>query len=237
MYFSSRLLAALEREELHKRLIEAVGKSDLAGVSAALQAGANVNDDEDGPNWTGQTPLLLVSMVKKSPETVQIAQTLLRQPGIDVNKVSMLVKKELTPTGQVAKAMSRDPYALQLARMFIAAGGRATEAEVRNLPPADREQYLALVREIEAQDSPPAYQEAMAGRAAMAEEEEKEAAQAAGVGAPGGPGWRPEAMLAEPARGREEAAGEVSCPACTFSNKPGAAKCAVCDTPFMAGRR
>jgi hypothetical protein len=35
-------------------------------------------------------------------------------------------------------------------------------------------------------------------------------------------------MLAKPR-------GEVACPACTFSNKPGAAQCEVCDTPLMAG--
>ena len=72
----------------------------------------------------------------------------------------------------------------------------------------------------------------MPGHPGMAGQEGKEAAQAAGVGAPGGPGWRPEAMLAEPPRGREAA--EVACPACTFSNKPGAAQCEICDTRLPA---
>ena len=35
--------------------------------------------------------------------------------------------------------------ALELVRMLIDAGGRATDAEVRSLPSADRERYLALV--------------------------------------------------------------------------------------------
>ncbi|MCX5925174.1 MAG: zinc finger Ran-binding domain-containing protein [Candidatus Dependentiae bacterium] len=149
--------------------------------------------------------------------------------------------------------------ALELVRMLIGAGGRATDAEVRSLPSADRERYLALVNATRAaaplgapgglerlsrssveqappaylavaEDLPPAYTEGMPGHPGMAGQEEKEAAQAAGVRAPGDRGWRPEAMLAKPR-------GEVVCPACTFSNKPGAAQCEICDTPLMAGRR
>lgn len=222
-YFRPRLLAALQREELHDRLMSALINYNHSQVIAALRAGANVNDEDA----IGRTPLFFVSLYPYDPSMVQIAQTLLNQPGIKINESNM---RGETPTGEVFKWIG-DPVALQIGRMFIAAGGRATDAEVRKLKPEDRERYLALVAEAEAQDLPPAYEEVMAGgRPGMVEEERKEAAQAGGVGAPGGPGWR-QAMPEEQPR---EAAG-VACPVCTFVNKPGGVQCELCDTPFMAG--
>ncbi|MCX5924797.1 MAG: zinc finger Ran-binding domain-containing protein [Candidatus Dependentiae bacterium] len=88
-----------------------------------------------------------------------------------------------------------------------------------------REESDALIAQIVAAEHNNAAK-AMAmrrGRAASPAAEEKEAEAVAHAFsfpmAPGGPGWAQQ-------KG-------ASCPACTFTNKPGAAKCEMCDNPFQ----
>lgn len=85
-----------------------------------------------------------------------------------------------------------------------------------------REESDALIAQSLAAMAQEAAEAMRRGRAASPAAEEKEAEAVAHAFsfpmAPGGPGWA-----------QQEGA---SCPACTFINQPGAAKCELCDNPF-----